>query len=845
MQGSLMQLAAFGLQDFFLVEEPQMTYWKNLYFQHTNFTIESIQHSFTGNQNFSNLISCTIPKDNGDLMGRTYISANISNINATVNSSSWEWANKISNPSNFNDIYSQSIKISPDNTYAIITGFFSGEIVFNNTTIGDSTKSSIFVVKTDINTGELLWIKTATNNNNIDTGMNFMDVFIMDDNSILLTGYFHDLINFDGTILNSSSFPNNYNSFIVKLSSDGSVWSNIIHIESTNNCVSKNIFYLNNIYIAGDFSLDLTINGTSIVCNEKRNGFICCIDILTSDITWINKISGQSNNNNSLVNISTITNNDDKIIITGTFNIEVNYGINSLTSHGRTDIFIININLDGTFNWINQIGGDLNEFTSTGFNYNSRSVKILNNDIIIIGVFFSNIVEFGNTLTINGDGNKNTFIAQLSLSNTWNWAISIDNPENCINTCPSSIFANNDKILVTGSFGNQTYNIGNTTLTNYDNTGDTNTSDTYIINIDINGNILWALSIGGSNTDFPANIDISNDGTYAIVLGYFNSLAMYIGDYTLRNTSALTNTYIAKLNFTSIKRINRVGFQLLNYVELRIGGKTIDKHYSNWMYIWSELSHNTDMKQLLDKMVGNKNDNSSSYTLNIPLFFSYCRHYSLAIPLISLKHHDVEIYVNLENKYNIFGSGSTATLDNISLWIDYYFLDTKERQEFAEQSHDYLIETVQSQEEYIISNDTNLVKLDFNHPIKFLTWVIKTTEGNLSNMFDYTDNNLSCFIEGQLFINNRERFEMKPFNYFNYIQPYQHFRVLPQLGINVYSFSLEPSKIEPSGSCNFSMIDKPDFNIRTSANGTKLYMYALNYNVLKIQDGMGGLVFNK
>ncbi len=845
MQGSLMQLAAFGLQDFFLVEEPQMTYWKNLYFQHTNFTIESIQHSFTGNQNFSNLISCTIPKDNGDLMGRTYISANISNINATVNSSSWEWANKISNPSNFNDIYSQSIKISPDNTYAIITGFFSGEIVFNNTTIGDSTKSSIFVVKTDINTGELLWIKTATNNNNIDTGMNFMDVFIMDDNSILLTGYFHDLINFDGTILNSSSFPNNYNSFIVKLSSDGSVWSNIIHIESTNNCVSKNIFYLNNIYIAGDFSLDLTINGTSIVCNEKRNGFICCIDILTSDITWINKISGQSNNNNSLVNISTITNNDDKIIITGTFNIEVNYGINSLTSHGRTDIFIININLDGTFNWINQIGGDLNEFTSTGFNYNSRSVKILNNDIIIIGVFFSNIVEFGNTLTINGDGNKNTFIAQLSLSNTWNWAISIDNPENCINTCPSSIFANNDKILVTGSFGNQTYNIGNTTLTNYDNTGDTNTSDTYIINIDINGNILWALSIGGSNTDFPANIDISNDGTYAIVLGYFNSLAMYIGDYTLRNTSALTNTYIAKLNFTSIKRINRVGFQLLNYVELRIGGKTIDKHYSNWMYIWSELSHNTDMKQLLDKMVGNKNDNSSSYTLNIPLFFSYCRHYSLAIPLISLKHHDVEIYVNLENKYNIFGSGSTATLDNISLWIDYYFLDTKERQEFAEQSHDYLIETVQSQEEYIISNDTNLVKLDFNHPIKFLTWVIKTTEGNLSNMFDYTDNNLSCFIEGQLFINNRERFEIKPFNYFNYIQPYQHFRVLPQLGINVYSFSLEPSKIEPSGSCNFSMIDKPDFNIRTSANGTKLYMYALNYNVLKIQDGMGGLVFNK
>ena len=42
-----------------------------------------------------------------------------------------------------------------------------------------------------------------------------------------------------------------------------------------------------------------------------------------------------------------------------------------------------------------------------------------------------------------------------------------------------------------------------------------------------------------------------------------------------------------------------------------------------------------------------------------------------------------------------------------------------------------------------------------------------------------------------------------------------------------------------------SMIDKPDFNIKTSPNGTKLYMYAVNYNVLKIQDGMGGLLFTK
>ncbi len=847
MPGSFMQLAAFGLQDIYLVEEPQMTYWKNLYFQHTNFAIETINHTFNGTQDFGNLISCKIPKDNGDLMGRSYIRTTISNINSTINSSSWEWANKINNASNFNDIYSQTIKISPDNTFAIVTGFFSGELNINNTIIGDVNKSSIFVVKTDIVTGNIIWIKTATNNNNIDTGMNFMDVFIMNDNSILLTGYFHDIINFDAISLNSLSIPNNYNSFIVTLSSNGTTWSNIIHIESTDECISKNIVYINNnIYIVGDFNLNLTINGNTILCNERTNGFICCINSQTSNVVWLTKLSGLNLDINSFVKISTITNNDNNIIVTGIFNMQINYNINSLNSKGKSDVFIISLNLDSSFNWINQIGGNLNEYTSTGFSsYNSKCIKILeNNSIVLIGVFFSNLVEFGNTLTLNGDGNKNTYIAQLSSTNDWLWAIKIDNPENCINTCPSSIFSNsiNNTLLITGSFGNPTYTIGNTILTNYDNNY---TSDTYIINVDYDGNILWAISIGGSNSDFPANIDISNDGEYAIVIGYFNSLAMHIGDYTLYNHTSFTNTYIAKLDLTVISPINRIGFQILNYVELRIGGKTIDKHYSNWMYIWSELSHNTDMKQLLDKMVGGYSDNNSSYDLNIPLFFSYCRHYGLAIPLISLKFHDVEIYVNLENKTNIFGSGSTATINNIELWIDYYFLDANERQTFAEASHDYLIETVQYQEEYIINNDTNLVKLDFIHPVKFLAWGVKTPN---SNIFDYTDtisnaSPISCFIEGQLFFNNRDRFEIKPFNYFNYIQPYQHFRVLPQLGINVYSFSLEPTKIEPSGTCNFSMINKPSFNIKTSANGNLLIIYAVNYNVLKIQDGMGGLVF--
>lgn len=838
-----MQLAAFGLQDLYLVEEPQMTYWKNIYFQHTNFAIESIQHSFKGNNNFGNLISCTIPKDNGDLIGKSYISAHITKINKTRPIREWTWVNKMKNPSNFNDIYSQSVKISPDGTYSIITGFFSGQIEYNNIIIGDPLLSSIFVLKVDALTGDFIWIKTAVNNNHEDTGMNFMDVIILDDESIYLTGYFHNVINFDGTILVSNSIPNNYNSFIVKLSSDGNTWSNIVHISSSDDCIAKTILYINNLlYVGGDFKENLTINGLSLINNEYYNGFICCITN-----PWLKKISGLNNNINSYVRISTISSNieSSSIVINGHFSLQANFDNFTLNSIGQSDIYIAKISLDGVFLWVNQIGGDFNEISAAGFtSYNSKSIKVLtNNNIVLTGVFFSNTINFYNSdIILQGNGNKNTFIAQLSYDNIWLWAIKIDNPENYINTCPSSIFTSDfdNSILISGSFGNPSYKIGNTTLINYDING---TSDTYITKISKEGNIIWAMSIGGSNSDYPANLDISPDGSYLILIGYFDSLSMYIGDFTLSNDGNQTYTYIVKLDILGYPIINRIGFQILNYVELRIGGKTIDKHYSNWMYIWSELSHNIDMKQLLDKIVGSYDDALMEYTVNIPLFFSYCRHNGLALPLISLKYHDVEIYVNLENKETIFGNETTATISSINLWIDYYFLDTKERQEFAEQSHDYLIETVQSQEEYIINNDTTLVKLDFNHPIKFLAWGVKTS---YSDMFDYTDNSTdSCFIEGQLFINNRQRFEIKPFNYFNYIQPYQHFRVLPQLGINVYSFALEPTKLEPSGTCNFSMIDKPDFNIKTSPNGTKLYMYAVNYNVLKIQDGMGGLLFTK
>jgi alpha-tubulin suppressor-like RCC1 family protein len=182
---------------------------------------------------------------------------------------------------------------------------------------------------------------------------------------------------------------------------------------------------------------------------------------------------------------------------------------------------------------------------------------------------------------------------------------------------------------------------------------------------------------------------------------------------------------------------NRLGFCLLKEVELRIGGKKIDSHYSTWMHIWTELTHDITMKSLLDKLVGNKGvdgingSNDSPETLNIPLLFSYCTNPNLAIPLISLQYHEVELIITFEtfnnciSDLNINNNITIQSLSNVQLWVDYIFLDEEERDEFAKNSYDYLIEVLQYQQQSISATGKSLVNLSFNHPTKLLAFVLR------------------------------------------------------------------------------------------------------------------------
>ena len=98
-------------------------------------------------------------------------------------------------------------------------------------------------------------------------------------------------------------------------------------------------------------------------------------------------------------------------------------------------------------------------------------------------------------------------------------------------------------------------------------------------------------------------------------------------------------------------------------------------------------------------------------------------------------------------------------------------------------------------------------------------------------------------------LNGHDRFSIRDGRYFSLVQPYQHHENVPSQGINVYSFALKPEEHQPSGTCNFSRIDTASLNLTltpatVSSGSAVVRVYAVNYNVLRIMSGMGGLAYS-
>jgi hypothetical protein len=212
------------------------------------------------------------------------------------------------------------------------------------------------------------------------------------------------------------------------------------------------------------------------------------------------------------------------------------------------------------------------------------------------------------------------------------------------------------------------------------------------------------------------------------------------------------------------------GEQLISQVEVEIGGQRIDRQYGDWMHIWNQLTMSTEQQRGYFKMIGNTtqltfitdpsfNDIDGpcdanaprqvcaprnalpETTLYVPLQFWFCRNPGLALPLIALQYHEVKINLDIrpieECLWAMSSLNSSAgsavkvtsaynqSLVAASLYVDYVFLDTDERRRMAQNPHEYLIEQLQFTGDESVGSSSNKIKLNFNHPVKELIWVVQ------------------------------------------------------------------------------------------------------------------------
>lgn len=321
-----------------------------------------------------------------------------------------------------------------------------------------------------------------------------------------------------------------------------------------------------------------------------------------------------------------------------------------------------------------------------------------------------------------------------------------------------------------------------------------------------------------------------------------------------RNGDLITNCYLqatlpaVTATGSGFQWSAEVGHALIKSVEVEIGGQRVDKQYSDWLSIWQQLTQEAGAAAAYANMIGDvaantgltaNTETKGAYTVYVPLQFWFNRNPGLALPLISLQYHEVKFNIEFAALADCVGvqSGGAASLGDTSLFIDYVYLDTDERRRFAQTSHEYLIEQLQFTGDESITGTNNKVKLNFNHPVKCLVWAV--SEAAAANFTYYNIDS------AKLQLNGHDRFAERAGSYFNWVQPYQCFGASPATGINVYSFALKPAEHQPSGTANMSRIDNATLNVSvTGATDAVVKVYAVNYNVLRIMSGMGGLAYS-
>lgn len=267
-------------------------------------------------------------------------------------------------------------------------------------------------------------------------------------------------------------------------------------------------------------------------------------------------------------------------------------------------------------------------------------------------------------------------------------------------------------------------------------------------------------------------------------------------------------------------------------IELYIGGQLIDRQdslFSSFVWPFGGYSDSGSKVAISD----GKNYQSAADTLAdnfYPLHFFFCDSYKNALPLLALQYHEVEIRIKCRG--GTLEQGSTP-----KIYANYIFLDTDERKHFVDVDHQMLIPQVQR-----LPIQTSSMDLSYlNHPVQALHLASTSTSPSATISTSYN-----------LYINGTSLHEDMTRVYSRIVSLYHHSKYLTSHfaenqnnhELHNIPFTLTTSWTQPSGSVNFSRLDNAKLQLSGYNSASHQFLYAVNWNILRIKKGMAGLAFS-
>lgn len=290
-------------------------------------------------------------------------------------------------------------------------------------------------------------------------------------------------------------------------------------------------------------------------------------------------------------------------------------------------------------------------------------------------------------------------------------------------------------------------------------------------------------------------------------------------------------------------------------IELQIGGVVVERLYPQFMNAWDELTNNN--KQLgknfmllkSDTYVANYTNAEKTVDLIIPLDFWFTKRYNSALPLLSMTQQDIKVNFRLKRFLECvnYDGDEPEGVDIIesNIYAEYIFLDDVILKQFQAQKHQYIIEQVQYNGDEIVNPSSGVHNSDlkFSHPVKELVFfAVETNNLDTNNTFSYSksSDDLPLIEEASLLLDGKYRFERLPEFYYRTIFPDSVHSVIPMKYIYCMPFSLRPEDNQPTGSLNMSRFNDITLALRLCQSNPqmKLFVFALSYNVVTIENGV-------